>query len=96
MKENRGFLEDLLLTVPYLQDYAMIDWWIAAFYFVGLITMTKKRPLGLFLLSISDFCWMAYDLSLEEYAQAIVFAIGSSAWCILALSAKKEQSKANA
>ena len=96
MKEIREFLRDLLLTVPYLQDYAMTDWSILSFYFVGLVTMIKNRPLGLFLLSISDLFWMAYDLFQGEYAQSLVFLIGSIAWGSLALSNRKVQPKSDA
>ena len=93
MEEIREFLRDLLLTVPYLQDYEMVDWVLLALYLFGLATMIKNRVLGLFLLSTSDFFWMAYDLWYGEYAQALVFLIGSIAWCGLALSNRKGSPK---
>lgn len=80
--EIQSFLKDLLLTVPFLQDYKMVDWTILALSFFGLLVTVKNRVLGLATLSIVDVFWALHDFSVGESAQAFLFLFYSAvtAW----------------
>ena len=81
-EKTREFLRDLLLTVPYLQGYQMIDWMILALTVFGLALTIRNRVQGLILLSIVDVSWAAYDASRAEYAQGLLFLLyaAMTAW----------------
>src|SRR5277367_1417467 len=87
------FLKDLSLTVPYIQSYQMIDWFLFVFYILSLIWILRNRLQGLFLLSILDFCWSAYYLDYCEYAGALLFLIYGllTAWSCLEQHWKNKQ-----
>lgn len=81
-EKTEEFLRDLWLAVPYLQVYQMVDWMILSLSCVGIVISLRNRFLGLFLLTLADLSWFGYDLSQEEYAQAILFLFYSfvTAW----------------
>ena len=72
-KDYQEFSQDLLLEVPNLDGYQMIDWLILALWVYVFLLPTKNHSLTLIYVSIVELLWGIYDLSIGEYAQSIPF-----------------------
>ncbi len=70
-ESKEEFLQDLLLTIPSIQDYMMIDWGILALWAYTFLVPAKTVQMRLLAISIVELLWGIYDLSIEEYAQSI-------------------------
>lgn len=90
-EDFQRFLVDLSLIVPMLCDYRMIDWMILILWAYTVLWPAKSRVQSLLLISIVEFLWGFYDLSIGEYAQCIPFFFYSLVTVVSCLRKQEKQ-----
>lgn len=92
-EDFQEFLKDLSLAVPTLLDYQMIDWMILALWAYAVLWPAKSRALTLLSISIVEFLWGVYDLSIGEFAQCIPFFFYSLVTVVSCLRNQEKQTQ---
>lgn len=73
-------------------NWEMLSWVLVVLSLSGNIFVIKKNVIGQWLWAISNIGWIAFNLSIQAYAQAFLFTVyfGMCVWGILAWSKKTE------
>lgn len=68
----------------------LLSWTFVALSLIGNYFVIKKNVVGQWLWAMSNLGWIYYDLSIQAYSQAFLFAIyfGMCVWGIIAWSRK--------
>lgn len=71
--DREEFLKDLSLTVPNVQEYNMIDWFLLSLWAYSALMPAKNLSVQLLYISTAEMLWGMYGFSNSEYAQSVVF-----------------------
>ncbi len=78
-------------------SFESLSWILVILSLAGNIFVVKKNVIGQWLWAISNVGWVTYDLYIEAYSQAFLFAVylGICVWGIIAWTkdSKKEMAK---
>ena len=74
-------------------SFEQLSWGFVFLSFLGNIFVIKKNVIGQWLWAVANLGWIGFDLYLEAYSQAFLFAVyfGMCVWGIIAWS--KDASK---
>ncbi|MCS5709367.1 nicotinamide mononucleotide transporter family protein [Candidatus Berkiella cookevillensis] len=74
-------------------NWEVLSWGLVVISLAGNIFIIKKSVIGQWLWALSNIGWIAYNLTLNAYAQAFLFLVylGMCIWGILAWSKKPKE-----
>lgn len=75
-----------------------LSWILVILSLAGNVFVIKKNVLGQWLWAISNLGWIAFDISLGAYSQAVLFVVylGMCIWGIIAWTKEKQTIAAEA